>query len=365
MIIDADSHVEEGDAVWAALEPAYAMRRPMVMRRPEMTGPFAQNSFWLIDGQACPRPYGLGPSLYGTPVDSTFARSKPFAIDSQTLDKPELRLADMDRFGVDVQVLFSTIFLDYLTPDAGFEAALMRSYNTWLAAACATHPKRLKWVAPVPFRVPAEAVAEVKRVKALGASGILAYGTAGDQFLHEAMFDPVWAEIARQDMAVAMHVGWNMRSLHSKMDSLLMSTTLVAMPMMFGLYSMIGGGILERFPTLRVGFFEAGADWLPYFLPRIERYWKIYAEKGWPGAPKTAPGEWLKRGNIYFTCEGDERYLNDVAELLGEDRLMTSADMPHEEALENSIRHIQERADLPDRLRQKILSDNPARFFGF
>jgi len=44
---------------------------------------------------------------------------------------------------------------------------------------------------------------------------------------------------------------------------------------------------------------------------------------------------------------------------------MTSADMPHEETLENTIRHIQERADLSDGLRRKILSDNPAGFFGF
>ncbi len=112
------------------------------------------------------------------------------------------------------------------------------------------------------------------------------------------------------------------------MDSIFASATFVAIPMMFGFFSMIGGGILERHPKLRVGFFEAGADWLPYLAPRMERYWEVYSSKSWPGTPKRNPAEWFANGNIYFACEGDERYLPDVAELLGEDHLMTSADLP-------------------------------------
>ena len=107
---------------------------------------------------------------------------------------------------------------------------------------------------------------------------------------------------------------------------------------MFGLFSFIGGGILDRFPPLRVGLFEAGAEWLTYLVPRMERYYEVYAGMDWPGLPKGRPADYLAAGNIYLACESDEPSLPQIAELLGEDHLMTSADMPHEEAVETRSR---------------------------
>ena len=64
------------------------------------------------------------------------AKLKPFSLDSQTLLEPAARLKDMDAGGVDVQVIFPTIFLEPLSEDPRFEAALMKSYNSWMASAC-------------------------------------------------------------------------------------------------------------------------------------------------------------------------------------------------------------------------------------
>ena len=80
--------------------------------------------------------------------------------------------------------------------------------------------------------------------------------------------------------------------------------------------------------------------------------------------PKGRPADYLAAGNIYFACEGDEISLPQVAEILGEDHLMTSVDMPHEEALDASIKNIQERSDLSDSLKAKIVNENAARFYG-
>ena len=65
IIIDADSHVEEADDVWNHLDPAYAHRRPVIVQHPGLPGPYAQDAYWLIDGQMFPRPYGYGPLIYG------------------------------------------------------------------------------------------------------------------------------------------------------------------------------------------------------------------------------------------------------------------------------------------------------------
>lgn len=364
-IIDADSHVEEGENVWAHLDDSYTSRRPMIVERPIRPGEAALDKVWLIDGHTFPNYNGRAPSVMGTPVTSAFAKSKPFSIESQSLTPPEARIADLDKAGIDVQVLFPTVFLIQLTPDPGLEAALMRSYNTWLAETCARFPERLKWVATTPVRSPAAAVEEMRRTKALGAVGAQIHGTGGDAMLHDAQFDPIWAEAEALNMPIAVHTGWTMPSLHSKMDSIYASVTLSAVPTMFGLFSFVGGGILDRFPRLRVGLFEAGADWLPYLVPRMERYFGVYDNLNWPGLPKGRPSDYFAAGNIYLACEGDERALPQVAEILGEDHLMTSADMPHEEALEDSIKHVQDRPDLSDSLKAKILNENAARFYGF
>ena len=52
----------------------------------------------------------------------------------------------MDKIGVDVQVIYPTLFLVYLTDDPKLEAALCRAYNRFIANACAKAPDRLKWV---------------------------------------------------------------------------------------------------------------------------------------------------------------------------------------------------------------------------
>ncbi len=363
-IIDADSHVEEGDNVWQHLDEAYAMRRPTIIERPIGPGEPALDKVWLIDGHTFPNFHGRAPSVMGTPVTSAFARSKPFSIESQSLTPPQARLADLDKAGIDVQVLFPTIFLIPITPDVELEAALMRSYNTWMAETCAQFPERLKWVAATPVRSPTAAVEEMRRTKALGAVAAQIHGTGGDSLLHDAQFDPIWAEAEALDMPIAVHTGWTMPYLYSRMDSIYASVTLSVAPMMFGLFSFIGGGILDRYPRLRVGLFEAGAEWLTYLVPRMERYWQVYSNQNWPGLPKGRPADYLAAGNIYFACEGDELSLPQVAEILGEDHLMTSVDMPHEEALDDAIKNVQERSDLSDSLKAKIVNENAARFYG-
>jgi len=363
-VIDADSHVEEADAVWDFLDPAFAHRKPQVIERAVLPTPYQQDAFWLIDGQTFPRPYGMGAIMFGTPVASRFAKGKKFSIESQTLLPAAARVADMDKLGLDVQVIYPTIFLDTLSQDVAFETALMKSYNTWLAQTCAQFPNRLKWAAMIPLRNPRDGARELARAKAMGAVCGLIYGTAGEKVLHDPEMDEIWAEAEKQDMALSVHTGWNMTSLLNKMDSVYCSTTLGVVPSMFGLFSILGGGILDRFPKLRFGFFEAGADWLPYMITRMERLWSVYDRNKWPGIGPNGPRHWLQNGNIWFCVEGNEQFLPQVVELLGEGNLMTSADLPHDEALDGAIEEIQGRSDVSDTLKTRILTDNPQRYYG-
>lgn len=364
-VIDADSHIEECEETWAHLGPEYRDRAPRVVQSEVGPGVCWQDAFWLVDGRLHPQPFGHGATMLGTPVQSTLAKAKPFELGSQTMrDIPE-RLRELDRFNIDTAVLFPTGLLVRLTEDPSFEAALMRSYNTWLAGRCALAPERLKWIAVLPFRSPGEAVEEVQRVKRLGAVGAMALGTAGDTLLHDRQLDPIFRELVRQDLPVCVHVGWGHNGLQQSADGLFASFSIsFTMPVLMAFFSIVGGGVLDRHPDLRAGFFESGGDWLPWMVQRMNRYRGVTQFHNIEPVAKHPIEQYLKAGNIYFTIEGDEWLVPQVIELLGEEHVMASADIPHPEGREDCLNEVRERTDISEPTKELILSINPARFFG-
>lgn len=363
-IIDADSHIEEVPEIWDHLDAAFQARRPFPVTLEKNIGHTNLNAFWYIDGAAVPKLEGPGTILIATPPTSTYARSKPFTVGSQGLTDVDARLKDLDDFGLDVQVIYPTLFLANVTDDLAFEAALMRAYNSYLAQACGKAPARLKWAGVVPLRSPVEAAKEVRRCKELGAVAITVLGTAGETLLHDKSLFPVYAEMERQNLPLCVHVGWSHPGLNRGCDNIYLSRISFTLPVLAAFWSIIGGGVLDEFPRLRVAFLEAGSEWLPYWIGRMDHYY--HADTGNARAgymPRKRPPEYLKEGRVFFTCEAEETSLPYVLELLGENQMMASADIPHGEARERSMNIVSERNDLSERAKRKILGENAARFY--
>ncbi|HLG73711.1 MAG TPA: amidohydrolase family protein [Chloroflexota bacterium] len=364
-VIDADSHIEEPEEMWEYLDPAYKDRRPITVtgeNRPDLYG---MNSFWFVDGKTYPHPVGRGVTIYATPVTMDRAVKKPFSIPSQTLSDPHARIKDMETAGVGVQVNFPTLFLESLTSDPPFESALMRAYNSYMAAQCGPVSDWLKWAALLPLNDVPAAVAEVRRAKELGASAAATtYGTLGDRPLEEPHLDPVWAELERQDLPLCIHCGWSNPGITNCFDTSYGAHVLgFTLPVLMAFYAFTGGGILDRFPKLKLAFLEAGCEWLPYIVQRMDHYYGSELRKGSP-IPKRRASEYLRECQIYLTTEAEERGLPYVMEYIGEDRIMISADMPHGEARETTVEEIEERTDLSDAVKRKLLHDNAAAFYG-
>jgi predicted TIM-barrel fold metal-dependent hydrolase len=132
---------------------------------------------------------------------------------------------------------------------------------------------------------------------------------------------------------------------------------------MLGFYSFVCGGILERFPRLKVAFVEAGADWVVYLLQRMDHYFGAYKEYPWMGTPTRRPSEIVREGNVYMFVEAEEELLPNVIKRLGEDKVMLGADMPHAEERENCLTEIWERDDVPDAIKRKLTGENAIRFY--
>jgi predicted TIM-barrel fold metal-dependent hydrolase len=364
-VIDCDSHVEESAVVWKYLDKKYKDREPIPMKFPYRPGLPAQNSFWLIDGEAHPKPnMGHGSTIVGTPPDSQLALQKPYSVGSQDLTDVAARLKDMDAAGVDVQVQFPSVFIEPLTGDVQFEAALMRSYNTWIAETCAQKPDRLKWVAVVPMNDPAAAVREMKAARKQGCIGISVHGTVGNLMLHDPRFDPVWAAALDLDLPVGIHVGWSHPGLTWSCDDMYSACALSLMfPVVMGFWSFTGGGILDRFPNLRVGFLEAGLEWLPMVLARMDHYYKFGRAVNEPLKTVKPAHDWLKEAQIYLSTEGDDHLLTHVIETIGADRLMMSADMPHGDVPVDLMPAFTRRNDVAPDAQRMILGESAARFY--
>lgn len=361
-VVDADSHVMEVPETWDYLEDEFRHRRPVVVQGEGLATNSHIDAWWLIDGQIHPRLWGPGTTFSGTPLEMKFARDKMFNVGSQGMTDIDARIKDLDAFGIDIQVVFSSILFHRLTEDPRFEAALMRSYNTWVSQRCSERPERLKWSAVIPMRDREACVAEVHRARELGAVGLMIGGTAGQTLLHHPDLSPFFAAACEVDLPVCVHTGWSAPGLTQTCEdpysALLLSFTL---PVLMGFFSILAGGVLDRFPKLRVAFLEAGSEWIPYMVGRMDHYHPVVEMLG--NRSRKLPSEYLEEGRVYVTCEAEEPLLPHVIDLVGEDQILIEGDIPHSEARETGIQEIRDRTDLSDAVKQKILRENGLAFY--
>src|SRR5712691_3357663 len=280
-VIDTDAHVEEWEETFSDsyLEEAFRARRPQIVTSDA-------RPYWLVEDNVLPKLFGRGcyvfatPTGYGTILDPT-AATKPEVFESQELRDVKARLRDMDKEGIDLQVIYPTLFVCAysLTSDPKLEAALYRSYNSWIADVTRGE-SRLRWVAVVTLTDVAEAVAEVHRAKRLGAIGVITLGTVRDQHLSELQFDPFYSALEEEQLPLAVHIGWPPPSLNNLFDFNFASLSYpfrATVHMAF--VQMIGGGVFDRHPNLTVGYFEVGVGWVPYFLQIMDGYYKLKTRK--------------------------------------------------------------------------------------
>jgi predicted TIM-barrel fold metal-dependent hydrolase len=364
---DADAHVEESPETFsdAYFDPEYRDRRPQVIAL-EGQGPF-----WAIDQRIFPRRVGRGAHHFSTPaaigeMPSSLSATKRDELGSITLADVNARLLQMDQDGISEQVIYPTLFLAYpLTDDPALGTALCRSYNRWIKAVCDRRPDRLMWVCVVNLGDVEDSIKELRRARADGALGCMILGTVGDRTLDDPVFDRFYDALCDLDMGLAVHVGWSSPSLtalyDNVYDSLIMPFT---MTLFTGFLHIVGSGVLDRHPSLRVAFFEAGCQWLPFLVERMEHYYEMAVGRGrWPYRAQQRPLDYLRGGNLYVGFEVDEQLLPHVIGMLGEDRFIYASDIPHGDREWDSVTKLQSRTDLSDEAKRKLLVDNGRRFY--
>ena len=92
---------------------------------------------------------------------------------------PDQRIKDMDRDGVDAEIIFGILGVASRVRDPEAANEMLRIYNDWLRDFCSRHPDRQIGLACLPYGDVDAAVAEVYRVAKLGLRGLelSAHGT--------------------------------------------------------------------------------------------------------------------------------------------------------------------------------------------
>jgi predicted TIM-barrel fold metal-dependent hydrolase len=293
--------------------------------------------------------------------------SEEFPVSSFDLSDPQARLRGMDFMGVDHQMIYPTTLYARMTNDAGFEAALMRSYNRYVGKQCQFAPKRLKWAGFLPLRDPKQGCAAIEEMITLGATAAVVYGTAGDRLLCDKSFTPVWDELHRSGLPLCVHMGMSYPPFLGVCNGLLAAHGIgMSLPAQMAFVAIVGHGMLDRYADLKVGFFEFGAEWILYMVARLDHYLPIDRSQ-MPikdEVPQRSIEEYAKSGRIFVAGEAGDKLLRQEIELLGEDQFLYSSDLPHGEGRHNAAKEIICRGDIGETQKRKILYDNAVRFFG-
>jgi hypothetical protein len=126
--------------------------------------------------------------------------------------------------------------------------------------------------------------------------------------------------------------------------------------------SFVSGGILERFPKLKVAFMEAGAGWVPWLMDRLHEHYELLPQQT-PWQTRD-PIDWMKSENCFYAVEPEELTISFVAQMIGEENLIYASDYSHWDCIcPDSVKVLQERTDISDRLKKKIFNENAARLF--
>lgn len=369
-LIDADGHVEESEATFSDeyMDPAFRLQRPRVVAVEQMV-------YWMIEEQMYPRRVGRGAHNLGTPASykgekTPHARKKSDTIGSMEIRGVTERIEAMDKEGISLQVLYPTLFLAYpLAANPALVTAMSSAYNRFLGDQVGAH-ERLKWAAVVNLDDVAGAVEQVREAHSLGAVAVMVLGTIGDRMLDDPAFLPFYEALVERDMTLAIHVGWACPALSGLFTHIYPSSVnAFLMPVLLGFSAVIHSGLLDRFPTMRVGFLEAGCQWVHFMIDRMDHRFvhsgNFLADILVDTVPKAklAPMEYMRQGNLYLSAEVEDALLPQVVELVGEGQVVYGSDMPHGDREVLSSDYLKQREDLSEAVKTKILQDNGARLY--
>src|SRR5262245_47381058 len=295
--ISADSHVHPPPDLWQRDAPERFKGR---VPRVETT---SDGDVWVVDGQTSVIPglsFMAGREHKDYQIRIAYKDMRPGSWDVKE------RLADMDRDGIAVDVLYGGGPTRYEDPE--LRRWCIGRYNDWLFELERAAGGRLGGVPLLPVNTVEETLGEVRRVLALGARTVQVDAFAdnvGAPHYSDPVWEPLWAEIADAGIPLAFHIqgprGMQLQRLFDPTPGVREAFISLA-PLGIGelISQLIFCGVCQKYPGFRFVVVETGVGWIPYFLERMDGTFKKH--RFWTQSIISEPPSfyWYRQGHATF-----------------------------------------------------------------
>jgi predicted TIM-barrel fold metal-dependent hydrolase len=389
-VIDSDSHIREYIDIDRTfkdnMDPEYRdayddlSRAVKAHQSPGREQVLFMNASAVIGPTAPRRPMGVH-DRFGPPerqnkvaeetVPDTGHTWQGNGIDMACNWEPSLRLRDMDTAQVDVSVMFPSQADGFcVLRDTGFEQALYRAYHRFVSNFCADGDGRLRWVATSNLRDIRAGVDELihwtERDENV-AGWFIPRACPDGRLLDNPDLHRIFAAAQDLEVPIMVHGGTMRPPLTpgaTELDNagFIINAVYHGWGGMTAVSALIGGGIFDLFPRLRVGIFESGAGWLPWLVERMDVAYR--PSSGMTPNLSRKPSEVIAEGRLFCSIEPDEEHLDYAVEALGEDIWLFSTDYPHQGSpWPDGVPMVVDRKGLSGSAKIKMLGANALRMF--
>jgi len=371
-VMDSDLHViETGEVYEKYIDEKYRDKMPRYLGWSPTNFPH-----WDVQGQMIP-PWAQSEDVVKAQKFLDAPTEHLYKSVRERKYEPASTLEAMDAEGIDVGIVYRTfahmvVSIDDLEPE--YATAYCAAFNDWLADYCQTNARRLKASAIISLHDPELAAAEARRaVEDKGhVAVVLLPMPCNGRYFNARECDVLWKEIARLNVPLAFHgtsggaskdYATNRYRGHPNFRTLNHSSAF-PIELMLAMGAMTVGGVLERFPDLRVGFLEGNCGWLPWWLDRLDDQWKKYGG-GEEISLSAKPSEYFKR-QCFIGTDVDEELLAVTVDRVGDDNIVMSVDYPHADGpFPNGIKEFLELPGVGIDSKQKIMWKNCLRLYDF
>lgn len=283
---------------------------------------------------------------------------KPYRQVSDACWVAERRLEEMDRAGIELQALSPMPELFGYWIETGAANDLVRHVNDSIATLVAEGQGRFVGLGGLPMQDIDLAVTELHRiVSELGFHGIEIGSNINGVAIGDPRFHPLFAEVEKLGAAVFVHA-----VRPAGVDRLVGPAPLqqvLGYPTDVGLAaaSVVTGGLLQKFPKLRIAFSHGGGTFAS-LLPRLEQGYAAFSavKDIMPEAP-SAQARRLYVDSLVF----DADTLRRLVSVFGEERVLLGTDYPFNFREEEAVARIDEAfADVG--LRERLTFANARAF---
>ena len=276
------------------------------------------------------------------------------------MDVLDVRVADMDRMGVDVQAVAIAVYQYYYWADAELGAKASRMMNEEFVESTSKYAGRFLPFGTVPLQDTEAAIQELRYLATeLGMKGIEIGTHVEGEEISSPRLDRFWAEVEKLGLVVVIHTqgatqqqrleGHNFVNIIGHAFEATLATA-----------HLIFNGVIERHPDLKI-LVVHGGGYLPAYAGRIDHGWRAREDvsENVPQRPTT-----YLRKFFFDTMVFEPDQLKYLVDTYGADHVMLGTDYPYDMGDDDPLVIIGDTPDLDQDQIDLIAGGNAARLLG-